>query len=76
MCHSSRRRCEPIPLWADTKKTPVSDGKRLQLDEYIPELEEDELEQVLSMLRGLRLNASIPVVRFVWRMSTMTSPTR
>ena len=41
----------------------MSDDSRLNLVKYIPELAEDEVDQVLAVLRGLRLSASNPVVR-------------
>jgi hypothetical protein len=41
----------------------MSDDLRLHLFEYIPELEEDEVDQVLAVLRGLLLSISSPVVR-------------
>ena len=41
----------------------MSDDNCLQLVEYIPELKMAEVDQVLAVLRGLRLSASSPVVR-------------
>ena len=40
----------------------MSDDSRLQLVEYIPEVK-DEVDQVLAVLRGLRLSASSLVLR-------------
>ena len=41
----------------------MSDDNCLQLVEYIPELKMAEVDQVLAVLRGLRLSAGGPVVR-------------
>ena len=41
----------------------MSDDNCLHLVEYIPELQEDEIDQVLAVMRGLRLSASSLVLR-------------